>query len=276
MKTNIFKLLVLLISLGVFTNVHAQGLYNLATLDEEEEELTWNASDLRAVDAISERLAKSGTGWSNYTAGGGVGLGWSDSDGNSTTSYCVSAEFLAKVFGDDKNPNGAGYLGAFATYHGTSSDGLDESLIKAGAKFSYFDRISALNEVQLIYGVQAFYETGSRDISGFEDDITGYGASAYVGVNFRVNNNVSIGVEAPVLTYRSRTFKSSGSEFKVDGFSAAINKDNPITATARFNLKWGNQKDTDGDGIWDKDDACPDTPGHPEYNGCPDGNSSGG
>jgi outer membrane protein OmpA-like peptidoglycan-associated protein len=27
--------------------------------------------------------------------------------------------------------------------------------------------------------------------------------------------------------------------------------------------------DTDGDGILDKDDACPTVPGLPEYNGCP-------
>ena len=33
--------------------------------------------------------------------------------------------------------------------------------------------------------------------------------------------------------------------------------------------------DTDGDGIYDQDDACPDTPGIAEFNGCPDTDSDG-
>jgi outer membrane protein OmpA-like peptidoglycan-associated protein len=34
-------------------------------------------------------------------------------------------------------------------------------------------------------------------------------------------------------------------------------------------------KDTDGDGIFDKDDACPEIPGLPEFNGCPDTDGDG-
>merc|ERR1712129_53120 len=34
-------------------------------------------------------------------------------------------------------------------------------------------------------------------------------------------------------------------------------------------------KDTDGDGIFDKEDACPEVPGLPEFNGCPDTDGDG-
>lgn len=34
-------------------------------------------------------------------------------------------------------------------------------------------------------------------------------------------------------------------------------------------------KDTDGDGIYDKEDECPETPGLPEFNGCPDSDGDG-
>ncbi len=34
-------------------------------------------------------------------------------------------------------------------------------------------------------------------------------------------------------------------------------------------------KDTDGDGIYDKDDECPETPGLAEFNGCPDSDGDG-
>ncbi len=39
-------------------------------------------------------------------------------------------------------------------------------------------------------------------------------------------------------------------------------------------IKFGG-KDTDGDGIYDKDDACPDVPGLEAFNGCPDSDGDG-
>lgn len=39
-------------------------------------------------------------------------------------------------------------------------------------------------------------------------------------------------------------------------------------------FKWGG-KDTDGDGIYDKDDACPDVAGLKQFNGCPDSDGDG-
>nr|WP_321221426.1 OmpA family protein [uncultured Psychroserpens sp.] len=39
-------------------------------------------------------------------------------------------------------------------------------------------------------------------------------------------------------------------------------------------IKFGG-KDTDDDGIYDKDDACPDVPGLAEFNGCPDSDNDG-
>ena len=39
-------------------------------------------------------------------------------------------------------------------------------------------------------------------------------------------------------------------------------------------VKFGG-KDTDGDGIYDKDDACPDVPGLEAFNGCPDSDNDG-
>ena len=39
-------------------------------------------------------------------------------------------------------------------------------------------------------------------------------------------------------------------------------------------IKFGG-KDTDSDGIYDKDDACPETPGLAEFNGCPDADGDG-
>ncbi|HEX8270407.1 MAG TPA: OmpA family protein [Flavobacterium sp.] len=43
---------------------------------------------------------------------------------------------------------------------------------------------------------------------------------------------------------------------------------------AGLTFKFGG-KDTDGDGIYDKDDACVDVPGLPQFNGCPDTDADG-
>ena len=44
--------------------------------------------------------------------------------------------------------------------------------------------------------------------------------------------------------------------------------------TAGFSIKFGGT-DTDGDGIYDKDDACPDVAGLEAFNGCPDTDGDG-
>lgn len=45
-------------------------------------------------------------------------------------------------------------------------------------------------------------------------------------------------------------------------------------ASASLNFRFGN-RDRDKDGILDKDDLCPDTPGLPEFQGCPDTDGDG-
>ena len=266
--------------------LQAQGLYNIAALEELEKESSPESSVprddkinpfLTLTGFIESSYFDEGVEWADNTLGGGVGVGWSDTDGVSETSYCVSAEYLHRITGQRQNPKGAGYIGAFAGYHASNSDSFDQSGLKAGVKYSYFDPITAFNEVQLLYGVNAFYETGSREFSGFEEDVSGFGASAYTGVNVRVNDKLSIGVEVPIATYNNRTFEAGGSKVKSDGFSFAINKDNPVMATARFHLrafKFGG-KDTDGDGIEDVDDECPEEAGPEFLNGCPDSDGDG-
>jgi outer membrane protein OmpA-like peptidoglycan-associated protein len=44
--------------------------------------------------------------------------------------------------------------------------------------------------------------------------------------------------------------------------------------TVGLSIKFGG-KDTDGDGIYDKDDPCPDVPGLEAFNGCPDSDNDG-
>lgn len=237
MKKNIFKLIMLLFYAGSFITMQAQGLYNLATLDEEESgsPLKWSAGVDFSYDDVYDSF-DDGVEWANNTIGGSAGFGWNDNDGDSETSFCFGAEYLHRITGKRQNPNGAGYIGVFANYHNLSSDNYKENAFRIGAKYSYFDRMTALNEVQLIYGINAHYETGSRDFSGFKDDVTGYGANIFTGINYRVCDRAFIGLEVPVVSYISRTFKSNGNDFTQDNISAMINKDNPAMLTFRYSL----------------------------------------
>ena len=217
--------------------INAQGLYNLATLGQEDGEspLKWSAGiDFSYDDAYN--AFDQGVEWAKSSIGASAGVGWGDVEGNSETSYCVGAEYLYKISGADQNPKGAGYATAFANYHKLNAENFNESSFRAGLGYTHFNRLTTLNEVQLTYGVKGFYETGAQDFSGFEDDLTGFGIYLFTGVNVRICSSASLGLEVPVASYLSRTFKSDGNEFDQDQIWVGVNKDNNVAATFRWIL----------------------------------------
>lgn len=79
-----------------------------------------------------------------------------------------------------------------------------------------------------------------------------------LGLNFWLNEKVAFTVNS--------TYKSS--------FDDAKNVPNHMQHFAGIKFKFGGT-DTDGDGIYDKLDACPDVAGLPQFNGCPDTDGDG-
>lgn len=78
-----------------------------------------------------------------------------------------------------------------------------------------------------------------------------------LGFNFWVSDNIALNIQT--------SYKSSFDE---------DNLNKHFQHAAGIIFAFGG-KDTDGDGIYDKDDACPDTPGLAEFNGCPDTDGDG-
>ncbi|PQJ80450.1 OmpA family protein [Polaribacter porphyrae] len=76
------------------------------------------------------------------------------------------------------------------------------------------------------------------------------------GFNIWVNENIGFNYQ-------------HGSKY---GFSNKIQ--DHIQTSAGIVIRFGG-KDTDGDGVYDKDDACPDVAGLVEFNGCPDADGDG-
>ena len=81
-----------------------------------------------------------------------------------------------------------------------------------------------------------------------------------LGVNFWFTENVGLTVQS--------TYKHSFED------QAEANVPRHLQHFAGLTFKFGG-KDTDKDGIYDKDDACPDVPGLKEFQGCPDTDGDG-
>jgi outer membrane protein OmpA-like peptidoglycan-associated protein len=81
-----------------------------------------------------------------------------------------------------------------------------------------------------------------------------------IGINFWFTENVGLTVQS---TYK-HTFEDQ----------ADANVPRHIQHFAGITFKFGG-KDTDKDGVYDKDDACPEVPGLKEFQGCPDTDADG-
>ncbi|MGO4817362.1 OmpA family protein [Flavobacterium sp. W22_SRS_FP1] len=84
------------------------------------------------------------------------------------------------------------------------------------------------------------------------------------GVTLWFTNNIG-------LSFETAYKKSFGNREDQKGF---IDSPSHFQHTAGFTFKFGG-KDTDGDGIYDKDDTCPEVAGLKEFSGCPDTDGDG-
>jgi len=95
-----------------------------------------------------------------------------------------------------------------------------------------------------------------------DNNLTGkanhFTVSTGAGINFWITKNFGLGVQGDYVTT------------PVD----KTNVPNFWQASGSLLFRFGNT-DRDKDGIPDKDDACPDTPGLPEFQGCPDTDGDG-
>lgn len=164
--------------------------------------------------------------------GTSAGFGWNSSEDISETAFCFGAEYQFRL--SNNNNKGAGYLGGFANYHTEKADDYSLNSLKLGPKYTYYDRLTRNGEVDLTYSLKGHYETGSVENFGNKDDITGYGASASIGVNFNLSSKFSIGVETPVISYWDQTLKYDGGEVNRNQTSIAFNKNNPVMGYARW------------------------------------------
>ena len=109
------------------------------------------------------------------------------------------------------------------------------------------------------------YDRSNEVMLAYDDDGTTQGKANHfalpigLGSNFWLTKNFGLGIQGDYVG----TPANKGS-----------NVMNFWQASASLLFRFG-QRDRDKDGILDKDDLCPDTPGLPEFQGCPDTDGDG-
>ena len=88
------------------------------------------------------------------------------------------------------------------------------------------------------------------------DDIGAGTLNGALGISYWFSDNIGITAQS--------TYKTAFEDYLEDHFQHSLG----------LSIKFGG-KDTDSDGIYDKDDACPDVPGLEAFNGCPDSDNDG-
>ncbi|EDP96886.1 OmpA family protein [Kordia algicida OT-1] len=113
------------------------------------------------------------------------------------------------------------------------------------------------------YNINELYDMGKFDpyleVGGgytWVDDIGAGTVNGGLGFNYWFTENIAFNLQS--------TYKHSFEDYLAPHFQHM----------AGIAIKFGG-KDTDEDGIYDKDDACPDVKGLPEFNGCPDTDGDG-
>jgi len=87
------------------------------------------------------------------------------------------------------------------------------------------------------------------------------------GAEFRLGKKIGLNLE-----YSDHLLLSDET---LDLFAATDARDHYSYASAGLTFRFGGPRDSDNDGIRDKDDNCPDRPGKPEFFGCPDADNDG-
>ncbi|WP_347923371.1 OmpA family protein [Pontimicrobium sp. SW4] len=88
------------------------------------------------------------------------------------------------------------------------------------------------------------------------DDVGAGTANGSFGINYWFSENIGATIQS--------SYKHSFEDYLAKHFQHSLG----------LSIKFGG-KDTDGDGVYDKNDACPEVPGLEAFNGCPDSDGDG-
>ncbi len=195
------------------------------------------------------------TNHSSITTASGDSTGWFDEFGNANDHYNFSSSPLSRVHVGKYIGDGFS-LGGALSFNNIDQVGInsidDQIYIGLDMDIRY-----ALNNV---FGKSKWFDPYVSIGGGytFQDDNDGAGTlNGGLGVNLWFNETFGLNVQS--------NYKHSFDDNRIlPHFQHALG----------VVFKFGGV-DTDGDGIYDKDDACPEVAGLPAFDGCPDSDGDG-
>lgn len=157
----------------------------------------------------------------------------------------ISYVGVSKYVGDGFSVGARGSLNKISKLGDVSVDDLSHYAIDGTIKYNFIQRSSVIDPFLEIGGGYTWVdEIGAGTVNGG------------LGVNIWFSENLG-------LTLQS-SYKHAFEDYGVKHFQHL----------AGISVKFGGT-DTDGDGIYDKDDACPEVAGLEAFNGCPDSDGDG-
>jgi len=106
------------------------------------------------------------------------------------------------------------------------------------------------------------------------DEEQDFSANFSIGFDFWLTENFALYIESTYKGYIGEYDDDEGSTEFPNGNGVLVGQASHMQHSAGVKFAFGGS-DTDGDGITDKKDKCPDTPGLKKYNGCPDSDDDG-
>ncbi|RSK41609.1 OmpA family protein [Mangrovimonas spongiae] len=140
-----------------------------------------------------------------------------------------------------------GSINRIDSYGDASVNDLSYYGLDGTVKYSFSEILNS-NCIEPFLGVGGGYT--------WVDEIGAGTLNGTVGINFWLSEHIGLNLQS--------TYKHAFEDYL----------DTHFQHTAGLTFKFGG-KDTDGDGIYDKDDACPEVAGLEEFNGCPDSDGDG-
>ncbi|NNK82647.1 MAG: OmpA family protein, partial [Flavobacteriaceae bacterium] len=159
----------------------------------------------------------------------------------------ISSITVSKYLGDNFSLGATGSINKISKFGEMSVDDLSYYGLDGIVKYNFGDALK-LNSFDPYLGVGGGYT--------WVDDIGAGTLNGTLGLTYMISDNIGFTAQS--------TYKHS--------FEYYLSKH--LQHTLGVTIRFGGT-DTDGDGIYDKHDACPEIPGLEQFNGCPDTDGDG-